>query len=83
MTTNKDAIVDPDYFWQPIDTCPTGPKVLLLNRAGLASTGRLEKRGDDWWIGWSPLPKIPPAMKEIIEAGYRPRSSNIGALLGD
>jgi hypothetical protein len=28
------AKVDPNYFWQLIETCPTGERVQLLNRAG-------------------------------------------------
>jgi hypothetical protein len=61
------ARVDPDYFWQPIETCPTGERVQLLNRAGIASTGKMMGNKDNWWIGWAPLPKIPPAIKELLE----------------
>jgi hypothetical protein len=61
------AKVDPDYFWRPIETCPTGERVQLLNRAGIASTGKLAANKDGWWVGWAPLPKIPPAIKELLE----------------
>jgi hypothetical protein len=61
------AKVDPDYFWQSIETCPTGERVQLLNRAGIASTGKMLSNKDGWWVGWAPLPKIPPAIKELLE----------------
>lgn len=63
---NDQAKVDPDYFWQPIKTCPLGVKVQLLNRAGIASTGKLAGNKDNWWIGWAPLPKIPPEIQTLI-----------------
>jgi len=85
MTTNQDAITDPDLFFKDMDTCPKGPKVLLLNRAGIASTGSWDGK-DKWWIGWFPLPKIPPELREVIERTDRmpsPPLSNIGNLIGD
>lgn len=61
------AKVDPNYFWQSIETCPTGERVQLLNRAGIASTGKMVGNKDGWWVGWAPLPKIPPDIKELLE----------------
>lgn len=81
MSPNDKAAVDPDYFWQPISTCPTGTKVQLLNRAGIGSTGKITSNKDGWWIAWAPMPKIPPEIKALIEPTYRP--SNIGSLIGD
>jgi hypothetical protein len=81
MTTNQDAITDPDLFFRSMDTCPKGPKVLLVNQAGIASTGSWDGK-DTWWIGWYPLPKIPPEIREQVERTYKPQS-NIGALIGD
>lgn len=79
MTTNQDAITDPGLFFRPMTGCPTGPKVLLLNKAGIASTGWWDGK-DDWYVGWFPLPKIPPEVRELIEPTYK---TNIGNLLKD
>ena len=61
------AKVDPNYFWQSIETCPTGERVQLLNRAGIASTGKMVGNKDGWWVGWAPLPKIPVEIKQLLE----------------
>jgi hypothetical protein len=79
MTTNKDAITDPDLVFRPMTDCPTGPKVLLLNKAGIAGTGWWDGK-DQWYVGWYPLPKIPAQIKTLIEPTYK---TNIGNLLGD
>ena len=79
MTTNKDAITDPDLVFRPMANCPTGPKVLLLNKAGIAQTGWWDGK-DQWYVGWFPLPKIPQGIRDLIEPTYR---TNIGNLLGD
>jgi len=81
MKTNKAAITDPDLIFRPMADCPTGPKVLLLNKAGIASTGWWDGKGT-WYVGWFPLPKIPPEIRVLVEPTYRPQS-NIGALLSD
>lgn len=77
MNPAPTAITDPELFWRTMDTCPTGPKVMLLNKGGLAGIGWYDGK-DDWWIGWHPLPKIPPEIKAMI--GY---PSNIGRMIGD
>jgi len=79
LKTNKDAITDPDLLFRTMDTCPTGPKVLLLNRAGIASTGWWDGK-DQWYVGWYPLPKIPQEIRELVVPTYR---TNIGNLIGD
>lgn len=54
------AAVDPNYFWQPINTCPTGRKVQLINRAlGCAAYGVYSAK-DTFWTHWAPLPKFLP-----------------------
>jgi len=78
---NKNAETDADLLWRTMEDCPTGPKVLLLNKAGLALTGCWDGK-DNWYVGWHPLPKIPLYIKELIEPTYRPQS-RIGALIGD
>jgi len=83
MTTNQEAITDPGLFWRTMEDCPTGPRILLLNKAGIAQTGRWEGK-DDWWVGWCPLPKIPPHIRELVEPTYKEaHASNIGNLIGD
>jgi hypothetical protein len=72
MTSNKDAITDPNLVYRSMDTCPTGPKVLLLNKAGIAQTGWYDGK-KDWYVGWYPLPKIPPEIKVLIEPSYKPK----------
>jgi len=70
VSTNAEAITDPALIWQPMSSCPTGPKVLLLNRAGIAQTGWWEGKGT-WYVGWYPLPKIPPEIRALIEPTYK------------
>jgi hypothetical protein len=77
MPTNKEAETDAGLLWRPMNTCPTGPKVLLLNKGGIAGIGWFDGK-DKWWIGWHPLPKISKEMKEMIGS-----PTNIGGLVGD
>jgi len=79
VTTNKTAITEEALVWRSMETCPAGPKVLLLNAAGIAQTGWWDGK-DGWYVGWFPLPTIPQEIRDLIEPTYR---TNIGALLGD
>ena len=76
---NLQAVTDGELVFRSMDGCPTGPKVLLLNKAGIASTGWWDGK-DDWYVGWFPLPTIPAEIRVLVEPTYR---TNIGALLGD
>jgi hypothetical protein len=76
---NQDAVTDGELVFRSMETCPTGPKVLLLNVAGIAQTGWWDGK-DQWYVGWYPLPKIPAQIKALIEPTYK---TNIGNLLGD
>ena len=76
---NLQAVTDGELVFRPMNGCPTGPKVLLLNKAGIASTGWWDGK-DDWYVGWFPLPTIPAEIRTLVEPTYR---TNIGALLGD
>ena len=42
---NKDAETDAQLFWRPMSTCPNGPKVLLLNKGGIAGVGWYDGEG--------------------------------------
>jgi len=58
-TADASVVVDVDYYWQPIETCPIGAKVQLLTDTGVAVYGTLtpKSRGFE---GWAPLPKRRP-----------------------
>lgn len=54
------AMVDHDYYWQPIDTCPKSVKVQLLSKHGVAVYGEYYgNEKDNFWTHWAPLPKRP------------------------
>lgn len=63
IDSTKMAVVDPDYFWQPMSSCPLGHKVQLLNLGGVAVYGSVSPRTLGDWKGWAPCPKIPASMK--------------------
>lgn len=57
-TKDGAAIVDTEYYWQPIDTCPTSAKVQLLSKYGIAVYGEYHGRNEgNFWTHWAPLPK--------------------------
>ena len=60
---DRTVAVDPDYFWQPMATCPQGVKLQLLGAGGVATYGHY-LRGDSFWRGWAPLPKTRIEFKE-------------------
>lgn len=60
LTSNPEAAVDQDYFWQPMSTCPLSTKVQLLGAGGVAVYSQYA-RGDAFWQGWAPLPRKRPA----------------------
>lgn len=53
---NEGVAVDHAYFWQPMQSCPTGVKVQLLNDSGVAVYGTWDGKSK-FWQGWAPLPK--------------------------
>lgn len=53
---NSKVAVDQDYYWLPMETCPRGVKVQLLNEGNVAIYGVYNGTGN--WNGWAPLPKI-------------------------
>jgi hypothetical protein len=52
------AAVDPNYFWQPIATCPIGRKVQLINKPMGCATYGVYDRKSTYWTHWAPLPKF-------------------------
>ena len=63
IDNTRTAVVDPDYFWKPMSSCPLGHKVQLLNLGGVAVYGTVSLKTIDDWKGWAPCPKIPEDMK--------------------
>lgn len=61
-TRDKVAVVDDEYFWQPMSTCPLSKKVQLLTNGGVAVYGSYDGKNKSW-MAWAPLPKIPEEMK--------------------
>lgn len=62
VNTLQHVAVDQDYYWQPMDTCPLGVKVQLLNAGGVAVYGQSTGKPEHW-RGWAPLPNKPEWMK--------------------
>jgi len=63
LDSTKAAVVSTDYYWIPIDaSTPTGVKILLLGRGGVASLGQYFHRPNEtqFWDFWAPLPKKKP-----------------------
>jgi hypothetical protein len=63
ISGDRSAAVDHSYFWRDMRTCPLGTKVQLLGRGGVAAYGKWNGK-DDFWVGWAPMPKVPPGIKE-------------------
>lgn len=61
-SADKVAIIDDEYFWQPMDTCPRSKKVQLLTIGGVAVYGSYDGKNTSW-LAWAPLPKIPKEMQ--------------------
>jgi hypothetical protein len=53
---SSNVAVDQDYYWQPMETCPTGVKVQLLGGGGLPLYGIWDGK-DKFYTDWAPLPK--------------------------
>lgn len=51
------AAVDPNYYWQPIATCPRWVKVQLLGKSGVAVYSVYTPK-DKFWTHWAALPKL-------------------------
>jgi hypothetical protein len=62
LDSTKAAVVSDDYYWIPIDhTTPTGVKILLLGRSGVATMGHYEALpGTQFWTHWAALPRKRP-----------------------
>ena len=63
LDSTRAAVVAQDYYWIPIDQdTPTGVKILLLGRGGVASLGQYVHRPNEtqFWEFWAPLPRKRP-----------------------
>lgn len=63
ISESKSVAVSQDRYWQPMETCPRGVKVALLNPGKVAVFGQSHGHGGEPWLGWDPLPKVPDWMK--------------------
>lgn len=65
---SRQAMVDEDYYWRDISTAPLGAKLQILTCGGVAIHGKLNRRDKEegYYLGWTPLPKIPKEMKEKL-----------------
>ena len=60
IDSTRSTVVADDYYWIPIDQdTPTGMKVLLLGRSGVATMGHYEHKPGEtqFWQFWAPLPR--------------------------
>jgi len=64
-TADKVAVVDTDYYWQPMSTCPLSRKVQLLTVGMVAVYGQYDGKSKSW-LGWAPLPRIPEGLKREV-----------------
>ena len=62
LDSTRTTVVSTEYYWIPIDeNTPTGVKVLLLGRSGVATMGHYENQpGSQFWTHWAPLPRKRP-----------------------
>ena len=62
LDSTRTTVVAQDYYWIPIDQdTPTGVKILLLGRSGVATMGHYEHMpGTQFWAFWAPLPRKRP-----------------------
>ncbi len=62
LDSTRTTVVSNDYYWIPIDEhTPTGVKVLLLGRSGVATMGHYEALpGTQFWTHWAALPRKRP-----------------------
>ncbi len=62
LDSTRTTVVADDYYWIPIDkNTPTGVKVLLLGRSGVATMGHYEALpGTQFWTHWAALPRKRP-----------------------
>lgn len=53
--------------YQPMSTYRIGEKAILLTYAGVAVIGAVDFKGRAYgYVAWSPLPKIPPDIKALL-----------------
>jgi hypothetical protein len=63
LDSTRTAVVSDNYYWIPIDeNTPTGVKILLLGRSGVATMGHYERLPGQtqFWTHWAPLPRKRP-----------------------
>jgi hypothetical protein len=56
LSSDKSTMIDDEYFWLPMESCPVNVKVQLLGD-GVAIYGVWDGK-EDFWKGWAPVPKV-------------------------
>lgn len=56
INADRTVAVAQAYYWQPMNSCPLGVKVQLLNSGGVAVYAVYDGK-DLQWQGWAPLPR--------------------------
>ena len=60
LNADKTVAVSNEVYWnEDMTKCPTGVKVQLLGKGGVAVYAQYQT-ADQWWVGWAPLPKRRP-----------------------
>lgn len=68
LNAEKTVAVSHDTFFnEDMSTCPKGTKVQLLGAGGVAVYGQY--KGEDFWIGWCPVPRRAPEPEPTHETG--------------
>jgi hypothetical protein len=55
LDSTETVVVDTEYHWRPMSTCPRGCKLQLKGKGGVAIYAQYNGT-DDFWVGWAPLP---------------------------
>lgn len=73
INTDRTAVVSTTYYFDDdMSACPRGIKCLLLGAGGCASL--TQYHGEDFWVQWSPLPKIKRPPSQTSNSAQSPRS---------
>jgi hypothetical protein len=80
LNTDKSVAVSYDTFFnEDLSTCPKGVKVQLLGAGGVAVYSQY--KGEDFWIGWCPVPKRAPKQSlEELEGELKAMGYNLDEL---
>ena len=64
LNTDKTAAVASDTYYLPMSSCPKGVRIIGLSKWLVARIDVYNGNTTDL-IGWAPLPRIPPELKQV------------------